>query len=151
MLFENEPDHRLFLLVSGIWENSRRWAEKQLRTLNMTFPQFAALTALSQKDGVTQRELAETVDTDATTVMVLCDSLEKRGWLRRRPDPSDRRVNRLVLTATGRRVFARAYPLVRAGFERVLQETRGDELKAALPVLEKLYRNARDLRNREED
>jgi len=150
VLFENEPDHRLFLLVSGIWEKSRRWADKQLRALNMTFPQFAALTALSQKDGITQRELAETVDTDATTVMVLCDSLEKKGWLRRQPDPNDRRVNRLVLTDSGKDAFATAYPLVRAGYEHVLGETRGNELRTAVKVLERLYRNAKELHSGKE-
>ena len=145
MLFENEPDHRVFLLIVGIWEKSRRWSELQLRTLNMTFPQFAALTALSRKDGISQRELAEAVETDTTTVMVLCDSLEKKGWLKRVPDPGDRRVNRLVLTDSGRGVFKRAYPLVRAGYEYLLKETPPEELETAVQILERLYRNTKEL------
>ena len=77
MLFENEPDHRVFLLIAAIWAKTRRWTEKQLKVLNITFPQFAALTALSREDGVTQRELSEVMDLDANTVMVVSDSLEK--------------------------------------------------------------------------
>jgi len=145
MLFENEPDHRLFLLIAAIWEKTRRWTEKKLKTLNITFPQFAALTALSRKDGVTQRELSEVMDVDATTVMVVCDSLEKKKLIQRVPDPSDRRVNRIVLTDGGKEVFAKAYPQVRDGYLKVLNKTPTSELKSAVQLLERLYRNASNL------
>jgi MarR family transcriptional regulator for hemolysin len=147
MLFENEPDHRLFLLIFGIWEKSRRWNEQQLKMLNMTFPQFSTLTALSRKDGVTQRELADMVETDTTTIMVLCDSLEKKGWLKRMPDPNDRRVNRLILTDSGRNIYSKAYPLVRSGYEHILKGIGIKEFKKVIPTLEKLYQNTNELLN----
>jgi len=145
MLFENEPDHRLFLLIGAIWEKTRRWTEKQLKTLNITFPQFAALTALSRKDRVTQRELSEVMDVDATTVMVVCDSLEKKNLIQRVPDPSDRRVNRIVLTDDGKEVFTKAYPQVRDGYLKVLDQAPTNELVTTVQLLEKLYRNASNL------
>jgi DNA-binding MarR family transcriptional regulator len=147
MLFENEPDHRIFLLIAGIWGKSRHWFEQQLKTLNMTFPQFSTLTALSRKDGVTQRELADMVETDTTTIMVLCDSLEKKGWLKRMPDPNDRRVNRLILTDSGRGMYSKAAPLVRSGYEHILKGIGAKEFKKVMPILENLYQNTNELLN----
>jgi DNA-binding MarR family transcriptional regulator len=104
MMTPDEPHWELFRLISGIYIKSRRLAEESLKPLGMTWPQFGALAQLMRGDGITQRELSERLEADATTTMVLCDSLEKKGWLNREKDPSDRRVNRLVLTDEGRAV-----------------------------------------------
>ena len=113
----DEPQWKLFQLISGIYIKSRRLAEEMLRPLNVTWPQFGALAQLFQRDRMTQKELAERLETDTTTVMVLCDSLEKKGWLNRVKDPSDRRVNRLRLTEEGKMVFASAYPIMLSGYQ----------------------------------
>jgi MarR family transcriptional regulator, organic hydroperoxide resistance regulator len=45
--------------------------------------------------------LAEALVCDASNVTGLVDRLEERGLIERRPDPSDRRVKRIALTAEG--------------------------------------------------
>jgi len=145
MLFDNEPDHRLFLLIAAIWERTRRWTEKQLKTLNVTFPQFAALTSLSRNERVTQKELSDIMDVDATTVMVVCDSLEKKNYIQRLSDPSDRRVNRLVLTDSGREVLAKAYPQVRDNYRKLLVDISLSELVTIVQTLEKIYHKTSSL------
>jgi DNA-binding MarR family transcriptional regulator len=108
----------------------------------MTFSQFRTMLVLSQKDNITQREFADRIDTDTTTVMVLCDSLEKKGWLMRMPDATDRRVNRLVLTDDGKKVFSQALPLLQKIYnDYALNNISTDELQLAIPVLEKLFLN----------
>jgi DNA-binding MarR family transcriptional regulator len=139
----------LFRLNAGIYVRARRWIERRLKPLNMTFPQFGALMALSPRDGIAQRELAEMLETDTTTVMVICDSLAKKGWLTREPDAADRRVNRLVLTDSGRAVFAQAMPQIQAGIEPVMKGIPADDLERAAPVLEELYRNVTELLQQE--
>lgn len=142
MLFKNEIDKKVFELIAGIYIRFGRLSQQQLKKLNMTFSQFRTMLILSQKDNITQREFADRIDTDTTTVMVLCDSLEKRGWLMRMPDATDRRVNRIVLTDNGKRVFAQALPLIQKIYnEYALNNISTDELKAAIPALEKLFLN----------
>jgi DNA-binding MarR family transcriptional regulator len=139
MMTQNETHWNLFRVISGIYVKSRRMAEKWLKPLNMTWPQFGAMLNLSQGDGITQRELAEKMEADSTTVMVLCDSLEKKGWMNRTKDPSDRRVNRLILTEEGRETFAEAYPLMLSGYQLFVQVVSQENLKTVLPILEELY------------
>lgn len=139
MMTPDEPHWKLFALISGIYLKSRRLAEESLRPLNATWPQFGALLNLVQGDRITQRELAERLETDATTTMVICDSLGKKGWVNREKDPSDRRVNRLVLTEEGRSVFARAYPLMMSRYKIIVEGVPRESIEVALPVLEQLY------------
>ncbi|GAA3976004.1 hypothetical protein GCM10023085_68020 [Actinomadura viridis] len=49
------------------------------------------------------RELAEVMSCDASNVTGIVDGLERRGLVRRRPDPRDRRIKHLVLTEEGER------------------------------------------------
>ena len=139
MMTKEEAHWKLFALASGIYLKSRRLAEESLKPLNMTFPQFGALLSLSQGDGITQRELAERMEADTTTTMVLCDSLGRRGWLNRVKDPSDRRVNRLMMTEEGREALARAHPLMLSRYELFTRGITEEEIEAVLPVLDKLY------------
>lgn len=139
MMTPDEPHWRLFHLISGIYMKSRRLAEESLKPLNMTWPQFGALAQLAQGDRITQRELAERLETDTTTTMVLCDSLERKGWLNREKDPSDRRVNRLVLTDEGREVFSEAYPTMLSGYQLFTGAISPEKIEMIMPVLGELY------------
>ena len=135
----DEPYWKLYALISGIYQKSRRLSEESLKTLRITFPQFGVLLRLSFRDNVSQKELSDIMDTDPTTIMVICDSLEKKGFLKRIKDPSDRRVNRLILTEDGKSVVSKAYPLMMRRYEFFVNSISRDELETITPILEKLY------------
>ncbi len=139
MMTPDEAHWRLFRLISGIYIKSRRLAEESLKPLDVTWPQFGALAQLVRGDRITQRELAERLEADATTTMVLCDSLERKGWLNRVKDPSDRRVNRLVLTDEGRKIFAEAYPIMLSGYQLFTGAISPEKIEVVMPVLDELY------------
>ena len=145
MLFDSEPYFKLIQLVAGIHIKTRKFTERQLKKLNMTYPQLGALMALLRKDDITQRELAELLETDTTTAMVLCDSLEKRGWLVRSRDKTDRRVNRLLLTDSGRDACAQALNTIQNGYEYVFTRTPPDELNRVIPFLEEVYQRIKEV------
>lgn len=139
MMEPTEAHWQLFALISGIYMKSRRIAEDALRPLNMTWPQFGALLNLLRGDDVTQRELAGKMEADTTTVMVLCNSMERRGWLNRVKDPSDKRVNRLLLTDEGRRVISQAFPLMLSKYQVFTEGITQENMELVLPVLGDLY------------
>lgn len=147
MFDENEPLYRLIELVSGIHLKTRHWTESQIVKLEMTYPQLGALMALHKKEGITQRELAEMIETDTTTAMVICNSLEKKGWLKRKTDIADKRINRLKLTDAGRDVYFQAMAHIQKGYDSLMSSTRSDELKRILPFMEKIYRDLGELLN----
>jgi len=68
--------------------------------------QVNALLTLEPGTAVPMRSLAAQLNVDASNLSVLIDRLERRGAVERRPDPSDRRVKALALTAEGERLRA---------------------------------------------
>ncbi len=66
---------------------------------------FGMLRALEEPR--TMSDMAALLHCDNSNVTGLVDAMESRGLVRRRPDPADRRVKLLVLTAKGRRVRTR--------------------------------------------
>ena len=134
-----EPHWKLYAVISGIYQKSRRLSEESLKAFRLTFPQFGVLLRLSFQDNVTQKELSDIMDTDTTTIMVICDSLQKKGFLKRMKDPSDRRVNRLILTEKGKNVVSKAFPLMMKRYELFVNSISQKELETITSILEKLY------------
>lgn len=105
----------------------------------LTLAQFDVLMTLCRTDGITQQELAEWLLVTKANVVGLIDRLSAAGWVQRRPDPEDRRVNRLYLTDVGRKIAAEAHPgqhaLVKTIFGR-LTESELSQLHALLGRLD---------------
>jgi DNA-binding MarR family transcriptional regulator len=70
-----------------------------------------ALVQLDPDEPISQKELAKRLKCNPSTVVDPTDRLEEAGLVVRRPNPSDRRENELVVTAKGaalrRRLIAR--------------------------------------------
>ena len=67
-------------------------------------------------------DLAERLAVDAPSVTRRVQALEARQLLRRRPDPVDRRAQRIDLTAAGTRILERAMAAYRAWLADVLAD-----------------------------
>jgi DNA-binding MarR family transcriptional regulator len=64
--------------------------------------QAACLRSLAAHDGITQRDLADTLHLSRPTVSKMLKGLEKAGAVERRPDAVDQRLTRVLLTESGR-------------------------------------------------
>jgi MarR family transcriptional regulator for hemolysin len=144
---ESVPELETYLinLMTGIHEKSRRWADRKLREFGLTYPRYLAILILSKQQGVTQRELARKLDTDTTTMTVICDALEKKKMLIRQSDPSDRRVNRLFLTDKGTDAFAKAHPRIQEGHGRIFADLPRGKAEEAVELLFGLLKRADSL------
>ena len=72
--------------------------DRRVRELGLTRSQWWVLTHLFRKDGITQSELAETLEVEKPSLGRLLDRLEAKGWVRREMDARDRRAKRVFLT-----------------------------------------------------
>jgi DNA-binding MarR family transcriptional regulator len=57
---------------------------------------------LTERDGLSQRELAQVLHLAPPTVTAMLQRMEKAGTVERRPDAADQRVTRVHLTEAGR-------------------------------------------------
>ena len=65
---------------------------------------YIVLSALGEGPMRTQAALAAGIGADKTRLIGVLDDLQARGLIEREPDPADRRVRLLRLTAAGRRL-----------------------------------------------
>ncbi|UCC16313.1 MAG: MarR family transcriptional regulator [Dehalococcoidales bacterium] len=145
IFLEDDLYFRVIQLIDSISAYNRRHVERHLKPLNMTYPQMAALMLLHRTDGVSQRELADLNETDTTNMMVICDSLEKRGWINRVTGENDRRVKRICLTEKGKKAYTEGQEILWKGINYMREKTVKEELKGVLPFLEDLNRNTKSL------
>jgi MarR family transcriptional regulator, organic hydroperoxide resistance regulator len=76
----------------------------------LTLAQFDVLIALWNGEGITQQELASRLLVTKGNVCGLIDRMSVAGWVERRADSEDRRINRLHLTEEGCHLLDLALP-----------------------------------------
>lgn len=92
-----------FLFALGeVQRLMRAYADKEAARYGITRAQWAVLAKLERSEGMKQTELAEQLEMQPITLTRLIDKLCDNGWIERRGDESDRRVNRLYLKKAAR-------------------------------------------------
>jgi DNA-binding MarR family transcriptional regulator len=85
--------------------------DEQLRPFDLTNGQFSLLMSLNRPDPPSMGPVASLLAMDRTTLTAALKPLERRGLLKIKSDPNDRRSRILVLTEKGRTLLARAVPV----------------------------------------
>jgi MarR family transcriptional regulator, organic hydroperoxide resistance regulator len=99
---------------------------------------YSVLTALRGQPTRTQAALAESIGADKTRIIGVLDDLQRRGLIRRQPDPDDRRARVLELTEEGRRVCAEAQADIRRMEETLLARLPPEDRHVFLRALRTL-------------
>ena len=128
------------LLLQVAFERVHAHFAAAVAELDLAPVQAKALHELNVEPPISMRELAERLKSDPSNVTGLIDRLEARGLVERRPDPNDRRIKGLALTAAGakmrERLFARLYTAPHAVAELSERDQRilADVLQRILSV-----------------
>jgi DNA-binding MarR family transcriptional regulator len=109
-----------------------------LRPVGLTNQQFSLLMALNRPEPPPLGPVARLLAMDRTTLTASLKPLERRGLVRIKPSPSDRRTRLLVLTDDGSEALAAAVPIWRethAAIEGRLDGFDPEALRAALVLI----------------
>ncbi|MCW5874257.1 MAG: MarR family transcriptional regulator [Anaerolineales bacterium] len=88
-------------LLHALFERLERLgvgAKAPIKDMQLSLPQLGFLLAVRRMPGIRVNELAHLLELSAPTVSVGLRKLEEDGWVRREPDPDDKRSSRLFLT-----------------------------------------------------
>jgi MarR family transcriptional regulator for hemolysin len=103
----------LLQLLTDAQSTMARLFEHRAQHLGLTRPQWRVLAGLYGNDGMTQTELSEHISIARSPLGKIVDQLERAGYVQRRGDPDDRRINRLYLTPSFEPLVGPAATLVR--------------------------------------
>ena len=134
-----------FLFTLGeLQRMMRAYADRQAARYGITRAQWAVLAKVERNEGMKQSELAEQMEMQPITLTRLIDKLCDNGWIERRGDANDRRVNRLYLKKAARPLLGKL-----AGLRSELTGTALDGIAPAdahrlLAQLETIKENIRN-------
>ena len=94
-------DMHLLFTLGEVQRLVRAYADKQAARYGITRAQWAVLAKVERAEGRKQTELAEQMEMQPITLTRLIDRLCDNGWIERRSDEFDRRVNRLYFREGG--------------------------------------------------
>ncbi|MEW2357128.1 MarR family transcriptional regulator [Spirillospora sp. NPDC029432] len=125
----------LLYLVKRLELAVRSHLEEVVRPAGVTALQYTALTVLERHDGVSAAQLARSSFVTAQTMADMVRALEKRGLIRREPNPASRRELLILLNDAGRELLAEYAEPVRRVEERMTAELtarQAEQFRAAL-------------------
>ncbi|MEG0446758.1 MAG: MarR family transcriptional regulator [Comamonas sp.] len=140
MSFADAPSRdRLGFLMVTLTRQWRRLVEEQLAASGLTDATWTPLIHLrAWGDGVTQKELAERVGLDGSSLVRLLDILEGHAWVERRADAADRRSKRIFLTDEGHAAVDRIRATMLQAELAMLQDLSETEVEAMLGGVNKI-------------
>ncbi|RJL31721.1 MarR family winged helix-turn-helix transcriptional regulator [Bailinhaonella thermotolerans] len=128
-----ERSERQFLRLSA------RERSVGLMALDLTMQQLKVLMVLQMEDSVPANDLARRLGVGLATATGIVDRLVARGLVRRREDPSDRRVRRVEMTGEGLRVIQEVSDAGRERKRRVLHRLDTGTLRDLARIMDEVY------------
>jgi DNA-binding MarR family transcriptional regulator len=108
------------------------------RPLDLTHGQFSLLMSLNRPEPPTIGSVAALLAMDRTTLTAVLKPLERRKLVKVSVDKDDKRSRRLSITAAGRLLLAKAFPLwqeTHAAIDQLVATYHPDDLRSALRAL----------------
>ena len=121
----------------------RAYADKEAARFGITRAQWAVLAKVERNEGMKQTELAEQMEMQPITLTRLIDRLCDHGWIERRGDETDRRVNRLYLRKAARPLLGKLSGLRSELTATALEGIHPSDAHRLLAQLEAIKENVR--------
>jgi MarR family transcriptional regulator for hemolysin len=125
----------------------RTYADQRARQFGVSRAQWGVLVRLDRQEGLKQSELAELLDLQPISLTRLLDRLAENGLIERRPDPNDRRANRLYLKPAARPLLEELSTLGADMMEEVMAGLDDETNERLLRTLARMKDNLRSAIN----
>ena len=135
----------LWLILWRAYESLREHAEKNIASLGIGFSDFAILEYLLHKGPAPVNTIGAKIRLTSGSITTAIDRLERKAFVERRDDPSDRRARIVHLTGAGREVIECAFTDHEAAMQRACAGLSAAEQKRAADLLRKLGLHAQAL------
>lgn len=113
----------------------------KMQDVPLTPEQFLLIDILWNQGEMSQQQLADRMQKDKNSVTKLVDAIERKGFVIRKQNSSDRRSNTIVLTEKAELLKNEAKKKGISILENMLEGITEEELRSFLGILHKLNSN----------
>lgn len=117
---------------------------KRICCYDLSVTQCYALNALIRCGSMTMKELAQELYLDKSTASRVVDSIERKGYAKRKTQKQDKRVLNLEVTAKGKQLYARIEEDLVAEMKKMLKDFDPAVRSAAIDLVKALTQAAKD-------
>lgn len=137
---KNEPARDLFLKLLSTRMTFRQTVQRVLKQnkIEMTFEMLQVMHCLWITEGVSQQYLAERTSKDKACLTNLINNLEKKKWVFRQEDLSDKRNRLVFLTSEGRELCQLVRPLLDGLYAQITKRMTERQVQNTINNLIKL-------------
>lgn len=114
---------------------------QRLQEHNITRVQWTALFYIGNNEGITQKCLAQMLDSNESSIVRLIDRMEKENIVRRQKQLSDRRITKLYLTKEGMKKREDILPIGEKFSKDCINGISEHDLETFKMVLNKMVKN----------
>ena len=139
-----ENKHLVWEIVR-IGRGHRKLIEKEIIDLGIHPSQHHILMYLAKNGEATQCSIAHAMEVSAATVAVSLKKLEKGGYIEKKCNPEDNRVNYISLTEKGEEVVRRSQCLFEQTDEALFQGLSEEEKEKFHWMMERIIKNMKIL------
>ena len=129
--------------ITKIARETERLVLLAMRDEHIGTAEIDCIHAVRHHPGITQTELATALNTDKPAIARRTASLERKGYLRREPNPADGRSQLLYATEKAESLKNSKAEIETAFYEWLLSELPEAERDAFCRTLDALYRRAK--------
>lgn len=135
-----EPDleQSFAFLIHDTSRLIRRAFDGAIRDLELTQAKWRVLATLSRRPGITQSDLAERLDMEKAPLGLVLLWLEQANWIKREPDPGDRRARRVFLLAHAEptiKILEQRFKVVESGYLRGFDSDEVQQMLDSLQIV----------------
>ena len=127
---------------NALYNTAKRWRDamdRHLRYIGISLAGWMTIATASQvRSPLSQSELADLLGVSGASMVHMIDRLVKAGLVIREPSISDRRVNRIVITDEGYRLYAELKNEAAAVRQQLLASIDSKKLAHLTELLEQL-------------
>ena len=137
----NESARELILQILRTRMAFRQTLQRVLKRHNvdMTFEMLQVMNCLWNEQGISQQSLAEKTAKDKACLTNLINNLEKKNWVIRKEDSSDRRNRLIFLTVQGEELALTVKPLINDIYTQTGIEMEVSRINECTEDLKRLY------------
>jgi len=134
-------ERHIFYLFGQIYGRRDQQLAKSLRPFRLSVPQWRVLAALVDLGTCTINRLSDLTVVDRTTLSRTLDRMEKNGFVARKRVEADKRSYEMRLTAAGRAMFRRIWPVMSYHNARAIAGLSEREMSRLKAIIKKMIAN----------
>ena len=148
-MYEPDERSRVDLRLFRVWMKAYKAVfdnvSRDIAGYGLSLDQFKILELLYSKGPHPIQKISDTLSIPSGSITYVVDKLEGKGWVTRRPSPTDRRGYLAALTEAGERMFNDIFPKHAEVIGRNLAAISEDEKRLLTELLKKIGLSAEAL------